>query len=415
MAGMEALLWQMAQKQAQQFNTSPTSRFVNDAGAEAGGKLNAAGQSFMQAIMAPGNALRGEYDQREISPDGRVSQFDPRMMEDATNLAGAIGLSSMPIPKPSNSLGMFGGKMAKTADLDALERAKALDASGAPREGIWNDTGWFKGADGEWRFEVDDSTSQFNGLNPEPQTTPIRAAMKHPGLYDAYPDMNAIQTREATIGGGTSGVYYGPELGEAINVSWSAPDKRSVMLHEMQHAIQQREGWSRGGNSSQFGGDVPNPSADVYRSALDTSPELQELTAIRSSAQMQGEIQKSNEIWRREFQRKADELEEIDTPEAMAQLDALFDQYNRQVQSSFPTMARAEQLVASLQSKGIPASKPTDVLKPTEAYTRLAGEVEARNVQTRMNMTPEQRKAQAPWLTQDVPDKQQIIRMLFGN
>jgi len=43
-------------------------------------------------------------------------------------------------------------------------------------------------------------------------------------------------------------------------------------------------------------------------------------------------------------------------------------------------------------------------------YRRLAGEVEARNVQSRMNMTPDQRRATPPWLTQDVPDDQQIVR-----
>jgi hypothetical protein len=45
-----------------------------------------------------------------------------------------------------------------------------------------------------------------------------------------------------------------------------------------------------------------------------------------------------------------------------------------------------------------------------DLYRRLAGEVEARNVQTRMNMTAAERRAKAPWLTQDVPDDLQIIR-----
>lgn len=45
-----------------------------------------------------------------------------------------------------------------------------------------------------------------------------------------------------------------------------------------------------------------------------------------------------------------------------------------------------------------------------EIYRRLAGEVEARNVQSRMNMTAGERRTKAPWLTQDVPDEQQIVR-----
>jgi hypothetical protein len=47
-----------------------------------------------------------------------------------------------------------------------------------------------------------------------------------------------------------------------------------------------------------------------------------------------------------------------------------------------------------------------------KAYRRTAGETEARNVQTRMDMTAAERRAKAPWTTQDVPDDQQIVR--FG-
>jgi hypothetical protein len=45
-----------------------------------------------------------------------------------------------------------------------------------------------------------------------------------------------------------------------------------------------------------------------------------------------------------------------------------------------------------------------------KAYRRTAGETEARNVQTRMDMTAAERRAKAPWTTQDVPDDQQIVR-----
>ena len=45
-----------------------------------------------------------------------------------------------------------------------------------------------------------------------------------------------------------------------------------------------------------------------------------------------------------------------------------------------------------------------------EAYRRLAGEAEARNVQTRRNMSLEDRRAQPPWTTEDVPREKQIVR-----
>ena len=51
-----------------------------------------------------------------------------------------------------------------------------------------------------------------------------------------------------------------------------------------------------------------------------------------------------------------------------------------------------------------------DKLTDFEKYERLAGEAEARNVQTRMDYTPEQRKAAAPWTTLDVPENELIVR-----
>lgn len=57
----------------------------------AGGVANKAGQigqGVLDAMTAPGNALRGEYDQVGVSPDGSVTMTDPRMYDDATALAG---------------------------------------------------------------------------------------------------------------------------------------------------------------------------------------------------------------------------------------------------------------------------------------------------------------------------------------
>ena len=50
-----------------------------------------------------------------------------------------------------------------------------------------------------------------------------------------------------------------------------------------------------------------------------------------------------------------------------------------------------------------------------DKYERLAGEAEARNVQSRMNMTPEQRQATPPWQSLDVPENELIYRKGGGN
>ncbi len=98
----------------------------------------------------------------------------------------------------SGALFTFAGPRASTADLGALERARAMTAQGATREDVWRETGWFFGPDGMPRREIDDSLSRFTwpsreamdanpgGLPSRPSSTtrrfigPIRASRKCP-------------------------------------------------------------------------------------------------------------------------------------------------------------------------------------------------------------------------------------------
>lgn len=63
-------------------------------------------QDVLNAISAPGAALRGQYNQVPVLPDGSVGRFDPRMMTDASSLAGVVTLGSGAIPAVPGSLRM---------------------------------------------------------------------------------------------------------------------------------------------------------------------------------------------------------------------------------------------------------------------------------------------------------------------
>ena len=55
----------------------------------------------------------------------------------------------------------MGGLKAETADKSALEKAMELEKDGTDSEKIRKETGWFKGYDGKWRFEIDNSELEF--------------------------------------------------------------------------------------------------------------------------------------------------------------------------------------------------------------------------------------------------------------
>jgi hypothetical protein len=154
--------------------------------------------------------------------------------------------------------GILAGPGAKTANKRALALAKALKERGHPDEEIWQQTGkqfdqpwWLGHSDEVPRFEIDDSMAAF-GV-PGPGTYTQREAMWHPELQEAYPDL-AKSKLEVIPDFPHSGQYSSKEdvvrmgADQAKDPTWG----RSVNLHELQHAIQRREGMTAGGAPAQF-------------------------------------------------------------------------------------------------------------------------------------------------------------------
>jgi hypothetical protein len=242
---------------------------------------------------------------------------------------------------------IFAGPRARSADLKAMDRAKELEAAGRTRDDIWRETGWFRGIDGRWRFEIPDDKLDLRRVNENPKgyRPTTFSAFAHPMLKRAYEFPERIQ---GSIGPSNEGAYvqaardFDPDTMHPVMRTGyirakgrSPADAKSTLAHELQHAVQMREGFTPGGSPELF------------------TPE-----------QVAGERA-----------RLYQELE--DNP------DDIFGVYQ-----THPSEARV----------GL--------------YERLAGEVEARNVEKRLNMTPEERRAKPPWETEDVPFEQQIVRLL---
>ena len=223
-----------------------------------------------------------------------VVVFDPRNIR-SVNAAFDPANADSP-----NLMFAFAGERAKTADLNALNLAKRMELDGIDRDDIWVKTGWGRGVDGKWRFEIDDSDAQFFG----PRGKNLGEWFYTPA-YAAYPDLEQIKTPrfEAMMAGRGENAVYRRSLGpirEAMGFGREVEDDAGI--HEVQHAIAAREDFDAGGTG----------------------------------------------------------------------FDIMLGRYDR-----------------------------------------LAGEVEARTVQKRMDMTAAERRARPMWHDYDVPEEQQIVR--FGD
>ena len=151
------------------------------------------------------------------------------------------------IVKNGNTLNQMAGENAKTAALDKLEHAKAMVEDGRTPEDIYKATGWFKGQDGKWRFEIPDN---LEAITLDKLLNDKRAKLgeiyDNPQLFEAYPDLKDVPVRIEEIEKGFNGFAYA----DAITISASLKndnEAKSTLVHEIQHLIQKREGFARGG------------------------------------------------------------------------------------------------------------------------------------------------------------------------
>lgn len=92
----------------------------------------------------------------------------------------------------------FAGENSRTADLDALERAKQLREAGVADETILRETGWYVGADGKWRYEIDDSGMKYNASGENRGADRSRTLREYNRYFKALTEheMTSAQRRE---------------------------------------------------------------------------------------------------------------------------------------------------------------------------------------------------------------------------
>lgn len=165
-----------------------------------------------------------------------------------------------PDPSGVSGLGkaMFVG--AKAA-LNPVTKGRLLEArelleKGLDNEAIRQMTGWFRGPDGKWRTEISDQladiTPVFQKMRPEDMRS-LPETFDHPDLYKLYPQLQRAVTKK-TPSGDNYGSMHSPGTffsdRHLVDVADMLPtdQSRSTFLHELQHAVQNIEGFEPGGN-----------------------------------------------------------------------------------------------------------------------------------------------------------------------
>ena len=177
----------------------------------------------------------------------------------------------------------FAGRKAKTANLETLNRAKQMEKRGVNRDEIYAATGWFKGKDNKWRFEIPDHRERMNiqkliEKGNFGKATPLDQIYDNPELFAAYPKLRGITTKavdpsdvglEADLVRGSDAATYGKSIFFNMDRLFDEMDEvQKTLVHEIQHMIQDDEKFSSGGNYEQVK-DILENNKDMIMRTVD--------------------------------------------------------------------------------------------------------------------------------------------------
>lgn len=103
------------------------------------------------------------------------------------------------------------GERAMTANMEKLKEAKEMLAKDADMETIYKKTGWHRGADGKWRFEIPDNLDKIDAAKfpEEGYAIPLGEIYNNPKLYEAYPWLADVMVQSEPMEEQTLGVAAG--------------------------------------------------------------------------------------------------------------------------------------------------------------------------------------------------------------
>lgn len=329
----------------------------------------------------------------------------------------------------------FGGRNAARANMASLEQAQQMEEQQVDAETIRQLTGWFRGADDKWRFEIDDSGMRFeprgdlNFGDPDYQRyrelrnrleaemldlggTPLTEAehaefselatrysdyyrrpgvrgdgslpstrlsdyVQHDELFEQYPQLRDATLRFAELDGGELGSYNRETNTVTLDTSLRGEARSDTLVHEIQHAIQAQEGFAGG-------------SSPAYWARLD----------YEASERLQREYRALFDSLSRDEQNKYTRYRELDR-----ELNRLlFSNPGTEEAAQYARYeAEQDELYAELYSN-VWFRELIDLERRIEnpgdeylnMYRNTAGEIEARDAAARRRLTAEERRATPP-------------------
>lgn len=225
-----------------------------------------------------------------------------------------------------------------------LDTAKEMEAANKSAEDIFIATGWEKGADNKWKYDLQEGVVEIKSK----KSGKASEVLNYPEIFKAYPkakDLNIVFMKSDKF----DGMYLPSKNRIMISSELSDSETTSTLLHELQHFVQDQEGFAVGGNAKFI--------RDLYNERIKSENNFSVKKVLNNI---------KNSLF-------GSDKNEADTKKELDKLGKL--------------VSKADE----------------------DLYRSIAGEVEAFNVEKRATMTAEQRRKTPISKTAKVPAEEQIV------
>lgn len=368
--------------------------------------------------------------------------LDPQQVKNTDNLS--------PTTDPDIRFS-FAGDNALNADNEMLKKAKEMYNDFESSETIRKETGWHLGTDGKWRFEIDDSQmkvftsgdalfrkehpeytrlqelydkfwdgtitdaeqKEFTDLNKtwggelarlrtrlQRGNARLADIIQHDVLFENYPQLEDVRIKLVDLDRAT-GAYAvdGSEImidEDLFRNEYQEAKRDGTLIHEIQHAIQDIEGFAMGSNFDMINAAISATEDEVraadkyYESAADDL--LDALDEAGYFNKYGEDIDITSEV---ELSRIRDEYRDTD-PDIEELVDELED--------SQKDLQESQNKLRELRN-----------MSPAEFYKYAAGEVEARDTANRLNYGEGERRATRPDIDSPSIQVEDYVRFSLKN
>lgn len=329
----------------------------------------------------------------------------------------------------------FAGESALNADNKMLRKAKEMYDDFESSEDIRKETGWHRGADGKWRFEIDDSQMKvftdgdalFRKAHPEyvrlqdlykkfwkgdisdaeqKELTDLNETwgsekarlhtrllrgnahladiIQHDVLFENYPQLSEVTVKIGDLDGlnGANGAYVvnGSEIRideDLFKDEYRTAKRDGTLVHEIQHAIQDIEQFAKGANL-----DTLNVAADRTEAKATTA-------SYRYEAASDNLLDALEEAGY--FDKYGDDVD-ITSEDELARIKNEYKGSDSKIEKLVDEFEEQRKQYDEANGK----SRDLRNMSAKDFYKYAAGEVEARDSANRLKYNPEERRANRP-------------------